>query len=93
MEIKDDSKIRMIYFSDEKISKQILIFDGLGKQIKEEQFGYDWDGFSLGDGFHLNDEAVRVYKIKQLLDNGDATYIIGPAGLVSHEIEFNKIKY
>jgi hypothetical protein len=92
LKVKDNARIRIIYFSDETISKQVLIFDGSAKQIREQQFGFDWDGFGLGDRFHLNDEEVRVYAIEDKIDNGETLYVIGPNGLSPYKIDFKKIK-
>ncbi|UQX52295.1 hypothetical protein M5V91_14610 [Cytobacillus pseudoceanisediminis] len=91
MKVKDEAKIKIIYFSDEEVSNQVLIFDGTALQVREQQFGYDWDGFSLGDSFHLNDDKVRVYEIEQKLDTGEALYIIGPESINPNKIDFKKI--
>ena len=93
LKIDDSAKILIIYFSDEKAIKQEVIFRGSADQLRKKYLGNDWDGFNLGDSFHLNDEKVRVYVIKGDLVQKNNEYFIGPDNLNSYKINYDKLRF
>lgn len=91
--IDDSAKILIIYFSDEKSLKQELLFSGSAEQLRKKHVGNDWDGFNLGDSFHLDDEKVRVYVKRTDLDQKNVGFFIGPDSLNPNKINYDKLRF
>jgi len=91
IKITNETKIKVIYFDDELALKQQKVFDGnVGAWRKD--VSEDWDGFDLGDRFHIKDDKVRVFKVSENVNKSGVfnflLYFVGP-----FELNPNKINY
>lgn len=96
LKTSDDTEVLIVYFFHENAIKQKKLFKGLARQLRK-QIGIEWDGFSLGDSFYLEDEKVRVFvsesnrnfktKIKS------EKYFIGSNNLSSLDIDYTKLNF
>ncbi|MFC0560525.1 hypothetical protein [Halalkalibacter alkalisediminis] len=85
LNLKDPTMVILAYFLGEVVTDQKIIFEGTAKQLREQQFGEEWDGFHLGDGFKIEDKEVKVFEVKDEFDSNleisKVRYLIGPRDL------------
>ncbi|TYS59566.1 hypothetical protein FZC76_22320 [Sutcliffiella horikoshii] len=91
--IDDSAKILIIYFDDEKSLRQEILFSGSAEQLRQNHLANDWDGFNLGDSFHLDDVKVRVYVKRSDLEQKNIGYFIGPDSLNPNKINYDKLRF
>lgn len=101
MKISNNSRVLVVYFSDEDAKSQILIHKGSAAEFRKI-VGEDWNGFGMGDRFEIDFgngdiERVRVFKLSSSLLENDITsgqqYFVGPADLNSNRIEFSNLHF
>lgn len=85
MKLKDPAIVQLISFSDDIVSDQKVFFEGTAQQLRDQQFGLEWDGFNLGDRFTVEDNEVKVFKVTEEfgsnLEVSKIKYLIGPPHL------------
>jgi hypothetical protein len=91
--IDDSAKILIIYFFDEESFRQEILFSGSAEQLRMKHLGNDWDGFNLGDSFHLDDEKVRVYVDRKDLEQKNIGYFVGPYSLNPNKINYDNLRF
>lgn len=101
MNMSNDSKVLLVYFSSHDAKDQTVIHNGTAGEFRNV-VGEDWEGFGNGDLFEIDFgtegvKKVRVFKVSSSLVENETSsgekYFVGPADLDPSKIEYENLNF